>query len=335
MVRAPGTVPTLPRSLAILREIALARGLEVEVVDRFSGYLLRLRAPGSNRCFYSGTGPLPAFSGNDMVLGAVCRDKAFCQQLLQADGIAVPEGGHFFVSADRRDCRPAGREQSDAERFASALSDNFARPVVVKPNSGARARNVHLARDLAGLRRRMHAIAAEDTACLIQAYVDAPEFRLFLVGGEVQFCYAKSRPATEGDGRASVAELVDRARAVQAVDEDHLAGVLAMRGWRLDSVPARGERLEIGFVANISAAGSFAGFVEAPGPVRDWCRRLHHTVPLEVMGIDVFSPSRLADAGDLVVTDVNGSPALATLHDLGHEDMVRGVWGAILERYFA
>lgn len=327
--------PALPRSLAILAETAREAGYAVEVVDRFSAYLLRIADRASGRGYLSGTGPLPAYSGNDMVLGALCRDKAFCYQLLEADGFAIPEGGHFFVSVDRRDCRPGGRELDDAVAFARRLSGDFIRPLVVKPNSGARARHVYLARDETALRRRMRAIAEEDPVCLIQALIDAPEYRLFMVGGAVQFCYAKSRPAVVADGSSTVAALLDGAVNAGSGDRAYVALELERHGWHPDSVPAAGERLELGFVANISNAGQFAGLVEVPPAIAEWAERLYRSIPLEVMGVDVFSPSGLADPGDLIVTDVNGSPALATLYELGHHDLVRGVWRTILGRYFA
>lgn len=326
---------TLPRSLAILDAVARDAGYGVTVVDRFSGYLLRITDPASGRAFLSGSGPLPTFSGNDMVLGALCRDKAFSYQLLEAESFAVPEGGHFFVTQARRDCRPAGRELADALAFAQGLSEGYGRPLVVKPNSGARARHVYLARDEAALRRHMRAIAAEDPVCLIQTLIDAPEYRLFLVGGRVQFCYAKSRPAAVADGVSTVSALLEAEAEPGLIDDAYLELALARRGWRMDSVPAAGERLELGFVANISNAGRFAGLVEVSPAVAAWAERLHRSIPLEVMGVDVFSASSLADADDLVVTDVNGSPALATLHDLGYRDLVRDVWREILQRYFA
>ena len=333
MTSGPASLDDLPRSLAILASVARDLGYRIDIPDRFSGHLLRVRDPRGGACFHSGTGVLPAFGGNDMVLGAVCRDKAFCYQLLESDGFAVPEGGHFFLTEDKRDQRPMGREVADACRFAVALSGNFERPLVVKPNSGARAQHVHLAHDAASLQRHMRAIAEHDPVCLLQAYIEAPEFRLFLVGGEVGFCYAKSRPAVVGDGVAPLAKLIERSN--KNVDRDFLDMTLCRGGRSLDSVPDAGERLELGFVANISSVGSFGGFVEVSEAVAAWARRLHRSIPLEVMGVDVFSASQLADPDDLVVIDVNGSPGLATLYDLGHRELVRDVWRTILERYFA
>lgn len=330
---APADTPALPRSLSILADVAAEAGYAIEVLDRFSGYLVGIVDPRTGRRFLSGTGPMPAFSGNDMVLGALCRDKAFCHQLLEADGFAVPEGEHFFVSPARRDCRPAGREASDAIAFARRLSGDFARPLVVKPNSGARAQHVHLATDVTSLRRHMQAITAHDPICLIQALIDAPEFRLFMVGGRVAFCYAKARPVAIADGVATVSALLDAAG--EGMDRDFVAADLRRRGLAMTSVPAAGTRLQLGFVANISNTGQFAGLVEVPPSVADWAARLHRSLPLEVMGVDVFSASGLADADDLVITDVNGSPALATLHDLGYRDLVREVWRSILARHFA
>jgi hypothetical protein len=68
--------------------------------------------------------------------------------------------------------------------------------------------------------------------------------------------------------------------------------------------------------------------------LRDWARKLAGTVSLRVTGLDLFSRSELADVNDIFVTDVNGSPNLGTLYDLGHRELVLEVWRSILDKTF-
>ncbi len=114
----------------------------------------------------------------------------------------MPEGEHFFLNPppDRYD-RPPGRDRADALAYAVTLSGGYARPLVVKPNSGKGAKPVTLIGSEAELSAALDAIAREDDLALIQRFVDAPEFRLFLVDGEIAFLYRKSRSAIVGDGK--------------------------------------------------------------------------------------------------------------------------------------
>jgi len=115
---------------------------------------------------------------------------------------------------------------------------------------------------------------------------------------------------------------------------EYLRATLALRRLSLESVLAPGETLAIDFISNISANGRFEGFIEAPKALRDWAKRLAQAVSLRVTGLDLFSHSEFADFGDIIVTDVNGSPNLGTLYDLGHRELVLEVWRDILDKSF-
>ncbi len=87
-------------------------------------------------------------------------------------------------------------------------------------------------------------------------------------------------------------------------------------------------------MSNISAGGQFTGFIEPSEPLRVWARGIARTIGLRVTGIDAFSHSALRDPADIIVTDVNGSPNLGTLHDMGHTKIVQDVWTHILHKTF-
>jgi cyanophycin synthetase len=183
-------------------------------------------------------------------------------------------------------------------------------------------------------------IAQIDDLALIQAFVDAPEFRLFLVDGEIAFAYRKQRTEIVGDGRASVRDLCERLAAerpepfASLPTSSYLRSQLKAHGLTWESVLAGNVRLAVDFVSNISASGRFDRFLEPSNALRAWTGRLAKTVSLRVTGVDIFSLSRLAETDDIIVTDVNGSPNLGSLYDLGHKDLVFQVWSSILRKTF-
>jgi glutathione synthase/RimK-type ligase-like ATP-grasp enzyme len=328
----------LPKSLQILQEACARESVSFTVVDTFSGFVVRL-AKGGNSVL-AGAAGIGVYPLNRAAPFAVARDKAFTHYVLCQDGFAVPDGEHFFLNPPERYVRPPGRERSDALAYGRKLSRGWELPLVVKPNSGKGARLVTFVQNEAELIVALEEIAPIDDLALVQSFVDAPEFRLFLVDGEIAFAYRKTRSEIVGDGESTVRELCK-----QLVSErpEQLAGLatssylrsqLRAHGLTQDSVLSKNVRLAVDFVSNISASGRFDGFLEPSDALREWARRLAKTASLRVTGVDIFSESRLAETRDIVVTDVNGSPNLGSLYDLGHRDLVFAVWSSILRKTF-
>ena len=321
----------IPRSLQILKEACERNAVAFEIVDEFSGFIARLSKNGESRLV--GAAWFGVYPLNRAAPFAIARDKAFTHHVLESAGFRTPPGGHFFLSPREDWNRPPGRDRTDALRFAEKLSDKFARPLVVKPNSGKGARHVTLVSSRQSLEAAFDAIVKTDAIVLVQSLIEAPEYRLFLVDGEIVFAYGKARPAIECDGESTIAALL-RARESGAYNQTFLDFQLGAAGLSLQSVLAKGRRLETDFVANLAAGGSFTGFIDPHPALRAWAARAARAVSLRVTGLDVFSSSGLADPSDIVVTDVNGFPNLSTLYDLGHKVLVMDVWRLILEKTF-
>ena len=328
-------VRDIPRSLAILREACEREGIVFDVVDDFTGFVARLTK--ERKSYLIGAAGIGVYPINRAAPFAIARDKAFTHYVLRQNRIRVPDGEHFFLRAPEGFLLPEGRERSDAIRYARRLSDNFVVPLVVKPNSGKGARFVSYVTSEHDLNVNLDVIASTDNIALVQSFIDAPEYRLFLIDGEVAFAYRKSRPALRGDGRSTIRTLLAKTPAQSLgapTVSNYLSEQLARRTLSLDSVLPADSELTVDFVANLSAGGRFAGFIEPPPDVRAWAHALASTVSLRVTGVDLFSPSHLKDVDDIVVTDVNGSPNLGTLYDLDHRDLVFGVWQTILRKTF-
>ena len=325
----------IPKSLSILRNACARDGVAFVIVDGFSGFVARL-TKGARSCLVGAAG-IGVYPINRAAPFAIARDKAFTHYVLRQAGFGAPVGEHFFLRPPGRYDRPPGRERSDALHYATKLSDGFARPLVAKPNGGKGAKLVAFVRDEGGLDAALDRIGEVDEIGLVQAFIDAPEYRLFLVDGEIAFAYAKSRATIRGDGTTAIHGLCNalaQAPHDPLADSHFFRSQLETRGLTLDSVLAAGKEIPTSFVSNISAGGRFAGFFEPTSDLKFWARKLARAVSLRVTGIDVFSPSRLANLDDIVVLDVNGSPNLGTLFDLGHHDLVFEVWRTILRKTF-
>ena len=331
----------LPKTLAILREACDACGVGFEVVDTYSGFVVRLtKGPHS---FPVCASKLSVYPINRATSASIARDKTWAHYVLEAGGYRVPPGDYFFLKAPRAGWeRPPGRERADAFTYAARISDNFKKPLIAKPNAGTGAHFVSFVTSETDLRHALDMITGEDEIALVQSFVDEPEFRLFLVDGEIMFIYRKTRASITGDGLANVRELTT-ALAAGARKPIDLKTLLAspFLAWRLrdreltpESILPKGDTLQVDAVSNISAGGQFTGFIEPSEPLRIWARGIARTIGLRVTGIDAFSRSELRDPSDIVVTDVNGSPNLGTLHDMGHRAIVQDVWKHILTKTF-
>ncbi len=327
----------MPRSLTILREACAENDVAFDVVDTFSGFVARIsKGNGSHLVGAAGIGIYPV---NRAAPFGIARDKAFTHYVLSRAGINVPEGDHFFVSAPKEGWRrPKGKEPADALAFARRISDGYATPLVAKPNSGKGAKLVSFIRSESALSRALDAISAIDDIAVVQRFIEAPEFRLFLVDGEIAFAYEKARATVAGDGNSSVRALVQtqpaRDPSFSPLESDFLKSQLEARGLSMASVLPAGEVLATDFIANISASGRFDGFVAPQPALRSWAGDVAKAVSLRVTGLDVFSCSKLRDPADIIVTDVNGAPNLGTLYDLGHKRLVLDVWKQILQKTF-
>lgn len=318
-----------PLSLELWRRHCVRRGLIFENADPFSGYIAKIICPKTKRWFLIGAGPIPAYPGNDAAMTAIANDKAFTSLLMKRLRIDVPAGDYFFLNQDFADQRPPGKELDAAQSYVEAHFASSQAPLVIKPNKLSHARLVSLARNAREAMADLKTIAKADLIGHVQHLIDEPEFRLFLVRGEIAFCYRKGRPAVLGDGRSTIEALIKSV--VPAADERFLDHVLRMRNLTRASTLNAGEELQIGFIANLSARGRFLGLVTPHPSLQGWARRLFAAFPLSVMGIDIFSRSALADPADYVVSDINASPALTTLHDGGFEHVVSKTLDLILD----
>src|SRR5262249_28097688 len=152
-------------------------------------------------------------------------------------------GDYFFTRNDFADQRPPGKELDAGRRFIDAHFAQSAEPLVVKPNRLSRARHVTLALTAAEAIADLTAIAAVDLIGHVQTLIDDAEFRLFVVEGEIVFCYRKGRPFVMGDGERTIRGLIEPARKAGLCASRYLEYSLGRLGLTQDSILPKGETL--------------------------------------------------------------------------------------------
>jgi len=123
----------------------------------------------------------------------IAQDKDFTKRLLAACGVPVPEG-QVVASADE----------------AWAVAQDIGAPVTVKPSDGNHARGVTLELTREDDIKAAFALAEpEGSQVIVERFIPGTEHRLLIVGGKLVAACRGETVSVQGNGRATLAELVD------------------------------------------------------------------------------------------------------------------------------
>ncbi|BDT73197.1 cyanophycin synthetase [Comamonadaceae bacterium OS-4] len=240
---------------------------------------------------------------------AIAQDKELTKKLLAAAGVPVP-GGRSVVDADD----------------AWAAAQEIGLPVVVKPNDGNQGKGVTV-----NITSREQLIRAFEVAkefrddVLVERFMPGNDFRLLVVGDKLVAAARRDPPKVVGDGVHTIAELVAQVNADPRRGSGHSTSLtkirfdeiakttLANQGFNADSVPAKGQRVNLRNNANLSTGGSATDVTDDVHPeVAARAIAAAHMVGLDICGVDVVCDSilrPLEEQGGGIV-EVNAAPGL-------------------------
>jgi glutathione synthase/RimK-type ligase-like ATP-grasp enzyme len=299
---------------------ARACGYAFESLDGEDGYLFEVRDDARRAVFAAGAGT--PYALNDARAASIARDKAFCAEVLRRAGVPVLPGEMFFVTKRWSEMRRAGREPEDALAYA----ERAAYPIFCKPISASNGLYAELIENADAFADYMARVAREHFAILIQPYVRADEYRVFVLEGCALFSYRKSAPHVVGDGASTLQVLIE------AMPRDPHEPVRKLHGRdgagqrvELDGVPAKRQHVGLEGPANRAAGGGAQALADgAPQPMAELAINAAKALDLKLAAVDMF------DLGDDAVTviEVNSNPMIATLEDHGRWDLIETIWRA-------
>jgi glutathione synthase/RimK-type ligase-like ATP-grasp enzyme len=303
---------------------AAACGYAFRSLDGEDGYLFEVSDGERSAVFAAGAGS--PYAMNDARAASIARDKAFCAETLRQAGVPVLPGRMFFVTKRWAEMRGPGREPEDA--LAYARGARF--PLFCKPLSASNGLHAEVIESAAAFADYMERVAREHFAILVQPYVRAIEHRVFVLDGRALFSYRKSLPSVTGDGRRTLAELID---ALLRDDSAPAPAKLARdgRGVRvaLSAVVEAGATLTLEGPANRAAGGGAEGLRDgAPEPFAQLAIDAAQALGLNLAAVDMFDVSVEGDGSDLAVIEVNSNPMIATLEEAERWDLIGEIWRA-------
>jgi cyanophycin synthetase len=239
----------------------------------------------------------------------ICQEKPLTNRVLRNVGISVPEG-RTVRSADE----------------AWEVAQDLGLPVILKPEAGNQGKGV-----MVNLRSEAEVRAAYEVASqyrgdvLVERHIEGDDFRLLVVNGKMVAAARRDPAQVIGDGRRTVAQLVEVANQDPRRRPGHSSSltrirlddaarvVLAQQGLTEKSIPAQGQTVKLRQNCNLSTGGTATDVTDEVHPSNARMAELAAQVlNLDVAGIDLLCKDirrPVVEQGGAIV-EVNAAPGL-------------------------
>lgn len=220
---------------------------------------------------------------------------------------------------------PLGRVVRNLDE-AMAAARRLRWPLVVKPLDGNHGRGVTTGvRDAAALADAFAVAAGSGRRVMVERELPGRDHRLLVVGGKLVAVAERIPAHVVGDGRSSIASLIETVNADPMRGTGHeqiltriridaeLRALLAKRGRKLESVPVAGEVVFLRGTANLSSGGTAIDRTAIVHPDNaSIAEQAAAVIGLDVAGIDMLAPDisqSVRETGGGIV-EVNAAPGL-------------------------
>jgi len=222
-------------------------------------------------------------------------------------------------------------------------------PVVLKPYNGNHGRGITInVTDEDAVRAGFEAAREHSRSVIVETYLAGDDHRLLVVNGELVAATKRTPGHVVGDGKRTVAELVE------IVNSDPRRGVghekvltklkldreaelmLARAGYSAESVPKRDEVVPLRSTANLSTGGTATDVTDIIHPDnRAMAERAVRAVGLDVGGVDFLS-TNIAESYKSIgggICEVNAAPGFR-MHIAPSEGTPRDAAGPVIDMLF-
>ena len=236
-------------------------------------------------------------------------DKVLTKLLLEEAGIPVPQGGLA----------------SDEEQVKSVATE-LGYPLVTKPRDGNQGKGVSVnLRTEEELVEGFRATRALSEEVVVERYVQGRHYRILVIGGKVAAASERLPAFVIGDGKHTVARLVEMTNADPLRGEEHerpltrikidevAKRVLSRQDLSLQSIPGRGNLIYLRDNANLSTGGVAIDATDEVHP--DNARmaiRACEVLGMDIAGVDLITShiSLSAESTGGAIIEVNAAPGI-------------------------
>ena len=259
-------------------------------------------------------------------------DKEETNKILGALGLPVPRQ-ELVQSADA------------AWRAARRLGG----PVVAKPYNGNHGRGITInISEEADVRAAFEAAREHSRSVIVETYLAGDDHRLLVVNGELVAATRRTPGHVVGDGKSTVAELVEvvnsdprrgvgHEKVLTRLKLDREAELMLERaGYTAASVPKEGEVVPLRSTANLSTGGTATDVTDIIHPDnRAMAERAVRAIGLDVGGVDFLS-TNIAESYKSIgggICEVNAAPGFR-MHIAPSEGTPRDAAGPVIDMLF-
>lgn len=237
----------------------------------------------------------------------IADEKTQVKRLLEKSGIPVPYGQVVLT-----------------EEEALSAYNHLGAAAVVKPDVGNHGNGGTInITETDQLKRAFRVAQVYHSHVIVEEYVKGSDFRLLVIDGKF-VAAAKREPAhVVGDGKSSITALIEEVnrdphrgfgheKVLTQIEIDEMTKrLLWQRGLSVDSVPQKGETIQLKTTANISQGGTATDVTDEINPdIRLMAERTARIIGLDVVGVDALAHdiSLPLDQSGLKVVEVNAAP---------------------------
>ncbi len=222
-------------------------------------------------------------------------------------------------------------------------------PLVFKPLDGNHGRGISI-----NIRTKEDAIAAYEFAAkisrrvIVEKFVTGYDFRVLVIDNKMVAAALRDPAHVKGDGHSTIQQLIDlentdprrgygheKVLTLISVDRDTL-DLLDKKGYTLETVPAKGEKVFVKSTANLSTGGTSVDVTDHVHPQNVFiCERISKIIGLDICGIDIMAKNLsepLTDSGG-VILEVNAAPGFR-MHIAPSEGLARNVAGHVIDMLY-
>lgn len=295
-------------STQILMFDAIQRGITVTVIDA-RDQLLKLQLGRQTEYVKNGN----MTSRDSYIVPLIMKNKAATKKILGAGGFSVPTGTEF----------------TSEQEAISAYSRFAGSPIVIKPKSANYGTGVSVFREapnLADYQQAVELALADQSAILIENFVEGPEYRFLVIDDDVKAVLLRVPANVTGDGRHTVKQLVALKNQSSLRGEHDRAPLtkislgtverMMLKSQRLatDSVPPTGQVVDLRENSNISSGGDS---IDVTDQISMDYKKLAvaavQCLGAKICGIDIIIPDKqrkVTAAGAYSIIEANYNPMM-------------------------
>ena len=222
-------------------------------------------------------------------------------------------------------------------------------PLVFKPLDGNHGRGISI-----NIQTREDAIAAFEHAAkisrkvIVERFITGYDFRVLVIDNKMVAAALRDPAHVVGDGQLTIQQLIDKENTdprrgyghenvltLISIDRDTL-DLLDKKGYTLETVPAKGEKVFVKSTANLSTGGTSVDVTDHVHPQNVFiCERISKIIGLDICGIDIMAKNLsepLNETGG-VILEVNAAPGFR-MHIAPSEGLPRNVAGHVIDMLY-